>query len=285
MKRLKLVLVLSFMLIAFAYKVDVHAAVTLPADRLIVFDENPYDGSPRGLFEVGFGVSSQFLVNVPIDTSRFGSRLFGFAYRPADGFAYAASESGRVFKVDVETGALTFFAGIGVRSLTINPADGAMYGEWGGTTLARFDPQSMVGTTLGSIPLIEGGIAASPDGLLYALTAVTPRKLIAINPATLQVVFSTGPLNNVPPVSDLEFTSDGRLFGVLWQDSRIYEFDLSTGASAVVAQVPNSFNGSMGIFAIPRSQVIPEPNSICIVCCSLIFISVNRWPQCYAVHE
>lgn len=242
------------------------ATLSPPSDQLIVFDENPFDGSPRGFFEVSFGGASPFLVNIPITSSR----LLGLAYRPADGFAYSASADGQLWRLDTATGTPVLLGTPGVNSLTVSPVDGAMYGVGPGARLYRINPDTVAATLLGTIPFLEGGIAAGPDGLVYGLTDTATKVLIAINPVTL-AVNSIGPIN-ASPISDLEFTSDGRLFGINWDSARVYEFDPSSGATTLVTTLPNNHNGAIGIFAIP---VIPEPGSILLAAGSLLLVMIR----------
>jgi hypothetical protein len=137
--------------------------------------------------------------------------------------------------------------------------------------------QSIFSSNLLSI----GGMATSPDGLVYAwasggsLTGGVASKLITIdmNTQTAAVIGGFDGLDHSIGFVDLAFTPDGRLFGFTEVNgglngepilpNSVYELDLQTGMPRLVTQVGAIFAGLRG------AEFVPEPGSA--------FMAVVAW--------
>lgn len=229
---------------------------TLIAQPLVIFDESNAFPPARGFYSIDLISKAETLLT-QVDTTP--DRLTGFSYRHADGLVYAGSSSGDIWTIDLSTGQATEVGDTGlifIRGIVFSPIDGTMYGMGFGPNLYEINPETAEATLLGTVPDLDEGLAAGPDGMLYGITPGTDN-LLVIDPVSLSTTTIVSDLSK--PLSNLTFTPDGRLFGVNWGSGSVYEINPITGDADLFVNPPGHQNALIGIFSIP------EPTSVSLL--------------------
>jgi hypothetical protein len=241
--RTKVLLVCLVLLPARAWAVN-------PAVDLVVFDENSFPGHPRGLYDFNSSTATSSLRTTVSGTERF----FAMDRRPSDGTVFAVDLSGGLWTLNIDTGAKVKIGDTGIsslRGLAINPLTGDMVvtqAQFPGVILYHLNPVTAVPTQVGFVE-VQGGLAFSPTGVLYAFDGDL---LYTVNPNTgaAQRVQNPGPAGPLPQnIQDGAFASDGRYFIVEFFGN-IAEVNPSTGAGSVLGAIPNG--GTLALLAVPE---------------------------------
>ena len=233
------------------------APAGIPNEGLVMFDENPFNGSPRGFYRYDLETDELSLIT---EVAMTADRLTGFTWHPVERRIYAGSDQGRMYTIELLTGEVNLVGQVPVsaqfpfiRGLTFKPATNELFAMGFGPRLYRIDTTTAASTLLGTVPALDGGLAFTPDGTLYGWTPVA--RLMEVDPITLEtVVISSSPFGIV---SNLTSAPDGTLYGSGWQQGGIVEIDRTIGSGQLIAQYNEHVNGVIGVFY----YVIPEPSS------------------------
>jgi hypothetical protein len=263
---------LSLVLAAYmAVREAAHALpqpVGIPNEGLVMFDENPFNGSPRGFYRYDLETEQLSLITeVPMTADR----LSGFAWHPVERRVYAGSEGGRLYTIELLTGEVNLVGQAPIsaqfpfiRGLTFQPGTNELFAMGLGPRLYHIDTNTAASTLLGTVPELDGGLAFTPAGTLYGWTPVA--RLMEIDPVTLDTeIISSSPFGIV---SNLTSGPDGTLYGSGWQQGGIVEIDPATGTGELIAQYNEHVNGVIGVFY----YVIPEPASAIMFVGAFCFI-------------
>lgn len=118
-------------------------------------------------------------------------------------------------------------------------------------TLVRISTADASMTTVGASPPASGqswtGLAASPDGTLYAAsTDGSSSKLYTINPDSGAVTF-VGNITGAPGIIALACDPDGMLYGLDIVNDALFTVDPSTGAGAMIGSIGFDANYAQGM--------------------------------------
>ena len=245
------------------------ASSGIPDEGLVIFDENPFNGSPRGFYRYDLDTAQLSLISeVPMTADR----LTGFAWNRQDRRVYAGSEAGRLYTIELLTGDVNLVGQVPtsgqfpfIRGLTFHPETNQLIGFGFGPRLYEIDAATAGATLLGTVPELDGGLAFTPDGTLYGWTPVA--RLMELDPVTLETTVISNSSFGI--VSNLTSSPDGTLYGSDWQNGGIVRIDRTTGNGELIAQYNEHVNGVIGVFY----YAIPEPSSAAL-CAGLMLTLV-----------
>jgi hypothetical protein len=165
---------------------------------------------------------------------------------------FVVDPTSNLHTLDAATGSSRTVGPVGIANVTDIAFHGpTLYGV-SFSQLLRLDPDTAVGTIIGSIGLTTNGLAVATDGTIYAAT--TGGELITINPVTGAgtLVGSFG--GGLTSSGDLAFDSNDVLYGALNQAGGVVlaRIDRATGAATVI--------GSTGL---------PTVYGLAFLCCHL----------------
>ncbi|MBN1853731.1 MAG: hypothetical protein JW829_13445 [Pirellulales bacterium] len=238
-----------------------------------MFDENPYNGSPRGFYRFDLNTHELSLIT---EVDKLSDRFTGFAWHPIEQRIYAGSEQGRLYTIDLFTGNASLVGQVPVtgshpfiRGIAIQPQTHQIYGMGFGPRLYKIDGQTADAVEVGMIEDLDGGLAFTPDGTLYGWAPVG--RLMEIDLETLETMIFSG--TSIGIVSNLTSSPDGTLFGSAWQRGGITMINRHTGAGTRIAEYGDHTNGVIGVFY----YIIPEPSSIgLLISLVLLVLGIGR---------
>lgn len=238
-------------------------AITLPLEGLIVYDENPSNGSKKGFYLFDPVTTNLTLISEVTSPS---DRFSGFDWSVAEQKVYSGSEQGRLYSFDLLTGQATLIGQVlpppgprnFIRGVAVHPTDGYLYGMGFGPTLYRIDPTNANATSIGPAASLDGGMTFDRDGRLLGWS--DRRAVIEIDVVTA-VTERVSPEQTTYPMSNWTYAPDGFLYGVNYTNGSIVRTDPNTGAWTVIRAYPQHQSGLFGIFYY---SAVPEPNALAL---------------------
>jgi hypothetical protein len=234
-----------------------------------------------------------------------GETIFDIDIRPADGQLYAFSSAGRLYSVNLTTGAAALSATL---SATLDPA-ATRFGIDFNPTVDRLRIVSNTGQNLRLTPgtgatTVDGPLNGAGTGAVSVAytnndnNPATGTTLFYIGPSTPTTTFNTSDPNNgvLTTVGPLGVSSSqnvgfdisglsGLAFATLASPtggaSSLYGINLTTGAASLVGTVGNGLT-LRGIALSPAA--IPEPSSLALACVGLagaaLYARLRRSSDC-----